>query len=149
MTTAMPPSTFNDRVTLQPVTENDYEALRSLELSSTMLHHWRFGGATPSPEVYEKILWQGVYAQYLIIDNRVGFDRTLLGLIFSYDVDLVNGTGKLGAAKFATSRVGGVLFLEGFGLFVDLTFALAPLRKLYLEVPEHNLASSGRRSAGC
>lgn len=124
-------------VVLQPITESDYPGLRRLELGERMLHHWRFGGHTPSPERYAQILWDGVYSQYIIVERSE--QARPVGFVMLYDVDLVHGWGYLGAARFMDGVMGSALFIEGFAAFLDLSFKLAPLRKVYFEVPEYNL----------
>ena len=131
----------NGRVQLRAVEASDYALLRRLELGPDMLHRWRFGGSTPSPESYAAFVNAGVYSQYLVLDVRKLSAPTLLGLVVAYDVDLVHGWGYLAAAKFQPGVLAAALFLEGLGMFIELTFRTAPVRKLYLESPEFNLDS--------
>lgn len=125
-------------VELVPVTEADYPGLRKLELGDSMLHHWRYGAYTPSPDRYAAILWEGVHSQYVV--SEPGAKRAL-GLVMLYDVDMVHGWGYIGAARFASGVAASVRFMEGLGLFIDLSFRLVPLRKLYLDVPEFNVST--------
>lgn len=123
-------------VELKPVTEADHPGLRRLELGEAMLHHWRFGGYTPSPERYGTILWDGVYSQYIVTSSASGQP---LGLVMLYDVDMVHQWAYLGAARFAVGLASGVVFMHGLGLFLDLSFRLAPFRKIYVDTPEYNV----------
>lgn len=123
------------RSVLRVIDPNDYGHLYHAELSSGMLHRWRFGGATPSPEQYPALLWNGVLSQYLVLQPK---SNAIVGLVAAYDYNANDGVGYLLGARFAEGVPATLAFVDGFGLFVDNLFELFPLRKLYLEVPEFN-----------
>ena len=53
-----------------------------------------------------------------------------------------DGIGNL-AILFGPAGRKNPMTFEGAALFIDLVFETTPLRKLYVEVPEHNLAEMG------
>jgi len=124
------------RVLLRPVGPSDYERLRVLELAPQLLWRWRHTGATPAPEQWLNSLWNGVTAQYLVIDHRT---REWIGITSAYNADMRNGHAAIAAAKFNQDDHGRRM-LEGAIVFIDYVFATWPFRKLYMEVPGYNIA---------
>ena len=122
-------------VSLRAIGPADYERLRSLELSSSLLWRWRHGGHTPSPEAWTASLWNGALAQFLVVDNRTG---EWVGLVNAYDADQRNQHAYIAAAKFAPSDRSARV-LQGAMLFVDYVFSTWSFRKLYFEAPAFNL----------
>ena len=132
-----------ERIALRPVEPSDYGLMYRKELAGNMLHRWRFGGSTPSPEAYPAAIWAGVYSQYLICDNRSELLHRPIGLVLIYDLELVHGVAHFAATKFEDGILASALFVEGLALYIDVTFQTTPLRKLYMEVPEYNISSFG------
>ena len=66
-----------------------------------------------------------------------------VGLFVSYNWDPLNGLITIGAARFSDGIAAIAVFVEGFGVFVDLLFSMLPVRKIYMEVPTFNLGSLG------
>jgi hypothetical protein len=129
------PSLRTNRVCLEPIQPQDYPLLYKSELSDRMLHRWRFGYATPSPESYAEALWDGVYSQYIVrtLSAQNNQSPETLGLVSGYNYDPINGFCYLGIARFAEGVLSAAMFMEGAALFIDLLFRGSALRKIYIE----------------
>ncbi len=125
-------------VQLVPVGPQHEAQLREQELKYGG-PEWRFGGQVPSPEEYHQRLWQGVVAQYLVIDAG----ERVLGLVACYQCDFVSGTAFLSAIRFGDQPNVNVGFIRGCLMFVSRLFNDFPLRKLYLESAESNSSLFG------
>lgn len=65
-----------------------------------------------------------------------------LGLVMAQHANFQDGYAYIGALGFHTrDRVPQMVF--GFAIFIEYLFTCWPLRKLYLEVPEYNVAQFG------
>lgn len=53
------------RYRLRELQASDTEQLYRWACDPTEGYRWRFGGATPAPEVFQGLLWNGVLCQYL------------------------------------------------------------------------------------
>lgn len=142
--TAPPPPTGSgetrDGVWLRPIDPADYGPLRRFELSLTLGPRWRHRGTTPSPEAQVQSLWSGVLAQYLV---QTSLRPEPVGLVTAYGADLQSGTVWVAAARF-DDALHPSAFVVGARRFVDHLFDTWPLRKLYAEVLQPNLAGLGR-----
>lgn len=127
-------------VWLRPIERADYDPLCRYELSLTLGPRWRHRGTTPSPEALVQSLWSGVLVQYLV---QTSLRPEPAGLVTCYGADLQSGTAWLAAARF-DDHLHPAAFTAGASQFVDHLFATWPLRKLYAEVLEPNLAPMGR-----
>jgi hypothetical protein len=134
------PSLQGRHVYLRTVGPADYPTLRMLETSSDIAPRWRFRGATPGPEQWAQSIWNGMLAQFLVVGRQ---SDTPLGIVGIYNANLQNGWGYLAAARFDLSKPSPLMML-GIGLFLEYAFACWTFRKLYMEVPEYNLAQFGR-----
>lgn len=123
------------QVYLRPIFSDDYRTLRGLELSEHLGYRWRFRGATPTPEQWAQ---DGTTAllQLLVVRTR---DHLPLGVTAVYGHNFQDGHANLGVAAFNTDR-SSALFMLGTALFIQYTFDCWAFRKLYLEVPEFNMA---------
>jgi hypothetical protein len=124
------------RVVLKPVSANDYDALRMLELGDSLGPRWRYRGSTPSPETFAQTLWASVLAQYLVCPANG--DGPPAGVLVCYGADMQDGFAYVAAAKFDRSRPSPMV-LEGCIIFLEYLFACWPFRKLYFESMEFNL----------
>lgn len=122
-------------VALRPISQSDYDFLRNAELSESLGPRWRFRGSTPAPEQYPQTLWQGVSAQFMIV--QVGSFRPI-GLVSLYNLEPGHGTGYIGVADLnnggAPTQV-----VQGAVLFLSYVFTVWQIRKLYFEAYEFNL----------
>jgi hypothetical protein len=73
-----------------------------------------------------------------VLDNSTPDE--VLGIVVGYDADFRNGHAKVGAARFTDGTAHSLQFVRGAFLFFEYLFRGFPFRKLYLEVPEYNLA---------
>jgi hypothetical protein len=108
------PSLLGKHVVLRPVTPNDYQ---TLETEGDLAGRWRWRCMTPSPEQWAHQFWNGVLAQFIMVDRSSGE---------AAGVDLR-------------------LQVDGTALFVDYLFSWWALRTVYMEVPAFNMSqfSSG------
>lgn len=127
-------------VWLRPIEPADYGPLRRYELSLTLGPRWRHRGTTPSPEAMVQSLWSGVLAQYLV---QTSLRPEPVGLVTAYGADLQSGTVWVAGARF-DDQLHPSAFVLGARRFIDHLFDTWPLRKLYAEVLEPNLAGVGR-----
>lgn len=115
---------------MRPVGQRDVESLRVAEfvaLGTT----WRTRGATPSPQQYSDLVWQGVLAQVLAIQDTDA-EGHLVAWLQVYNVEHDSGVGFIGAARFGDNPAS---FTISLILFLDYVFQCWDLRKLYFEVP--------------
>jgi RimJ/RimL family protein N-acetyltransferase len=117
------------RIALRPVRPLDYDWLFELETHPLMIHRWRLNGATPSPETFQRMVWEKVVAQFLVIEKGTNA-RT--GLVLLYAPDAFNGTAQIAFVAHPDYQ-GRSLALDGVLLFIDYVFATWNLRKLYGE----------------
>ncbi len=122
-------------VILRPVMPADYDSLRMLELSGSMMPNWRHRGVTPSPEQWAHMLWQSVLAQFIVVETA---GDTAIGLVVAYGADSDSGFAYVAATKFDLTRKD-PYFLSGLGVFIDYLFTFFSLRKLYFETFDMNL----------
>jgi RimJ/RimL family protein N-acetyltransferase/acyl carrier protein len=124
-------------VRLRPIMPADYEYLYVLTTHEKLGWRWRYRGATPSPELFQQQLWQGVAAQFVI--EHVG-DQKPIGFVQAFDPSDRNGHCHFAIVLDpALERTGWAL--EALLLFLDYLFTIYNFRKLYAEVPEFNYAS--------
>lgn len=122
-------------VALRPLGPGDYEFLRNAEVSEELGPRWRFRGATPSPEMYAQSLWQGVTAQFVIVE--AGSPRPI-GLVSLYNVEHAQETAYFAVADLRTGG-GATRVVQGAVLFLSYVFQVWNLRKVYVETYEYNL----------
>lgn len=122
------------RVELRPVRMADVDHIYEMATVGDSVYGWRYRGATPPPDVFARQLFEGVLAQYLVVDRAQG---TLQGLVGLYNANLASQhvyAFVLGAEHHTPGRV-----LEGLLIMLDHAFNTWELRKVYFEVPEYNL----------
>jgi RimJ/RimL family protein N-acetyltransferase len=121
-------------VSLEPITRRDLPFLFRLVTDEHCGPRWRLHGAVPREEVFERHLWEGILAQFLV--TRVGTGREI-GLVSAYGANAVAGTAKVGVS-LVPSATGKGYGVEAFYRFAGQLFATWNLRKLYLETPAYN-----------
>ncbi len=139
------PTLTGRRTTLRPVDESDYDFLYALGCDEELGFRWRHRGETPSPDAFHQGLWTGILAQFVICANA---DSQRVGHVFVYNANFRFQTAFIAmAVKPSLVRRGWTL--EAGKMFINYTFSMWPLRKLYAEVPEFNFAqfSSGTGKA--
>jgi RimJ/RimL family protein N-acetyltransferase len=128
------PKLVGRRVALRPVRPADYDLLYRMELSEALGQRWRHRGWTPSPERFVQSLWEGVTAQFMVVDKST---NEPVGLVAGYGLDWRDATCSLAITAFP-SHIGAGWILEGAELFLDYLFMLFPLRKVYAETVAGN-----------
>jgi RimJ/RimL family protein N-acetyltransferase len=123
---------------LRPVEPDDMQFLYQLSTSGESLVPWRFRGTTPSPEGFHTALWQGVMAQFIVVDNS-GAPR---GLVTAYNSDARNGTVWFAMILDGELEGKGSALEAAFILF-DYLFTCWPFRKIYIEAFEFNAIQFG------
>jgi RimJ/RimL family protein N-acetyltransferase len=124
-------------VRLRPIMPGDYEYLYLLTTHEKLGWRWRYRGSTPSPELFQQQLWQGVAAQFVV--EHLG-DQKPIGFVQAFDPNDRNGHCHFAIVLDpALERTGWAL--EALLLFLDYLFTIFNFRKLYAEVPEFNYAS--------
>jgi RimJ/RimL family protein N-acetyltransferase len=119
---------------------SDYPRLYEIEFASEGSEFYRHRGAAVAPDVYAATLWAGVLSQWKVCALEKG---GTIGLVAAYGADLRNGHAHIaGIIADPWRRRGWVL--EAWVLFISYLFATFPLVKLYADVLEPNLATSGR-----
>ena len=121
-------------VMLRPVTVQDHEALRHVEVSGELVFRWRFRGATPSPEQWARLAWNSVLAQFLVVSRS---EKRPIGLVMLYRPSFEDRHAYLAVVRFEERQL--PLLMIGTALFLDYAFACWDFNKLYMEVPEYNL----------
>jgi RimJ/RimL family protein N-acetyltransferase len=119
----------DDALRLRPLRASDYDWLYANLVSPAIGGRWVSRGTTPSHEEFRRLLWQGIFAQYIIetVDTR-----RPVGLVSAYNVSLRNGIGYLSAFSLPRFVFTGAA-LRGAALLVDYLFDNWPFRKLYVE----------------
>ncbi|CAO5226684.1 GNAT family N-acetyltransferase [Frankia sp. AgKG'84/4] len=108
--------------------------LYELAVSPEVGFRWRYRGAVPDFEKFERDLWAGVLAQFVVESVETGQP---VGNVICYNPDLGLGTAYVGAAMLP-SHLGSGLAIEPVKTFMNYVFDVWPMRKLYLEVPAFN-----------
>lgn len=121
-------------VRLRTVFPSDYEYLYALATDEELGWRWRYRGASPSPELFQQQLWNGVLAQFVVehveTKQRVGF-------VQAFDASERNGHVHFAVMTDpAVKRSGWII--ESMLLFLDYLFTVWNFRKLYAEVLEFN-----------
>ncbi|MFC4118922.1 GNAT family N-acetyltransferase [Nonomuraea zeae] len=121
---------------LRPLMASDYAYVFGLLVGGANGARWRFRGATPSPEMFERALWSGVSAQ-LVAETR---DRRPIGLAVAFNAVFEAGHVELGVAVDpGYQKRGGWTAAIGLGLLRH-TFLSWPVHKVYGRIPAFNLA---------
>jgi|ERR1700676_3909190 len=139
-TSFSPPRLELGRIALRPVRPLDYEWLFELETHPLLIHRWRLTGTTPAPDQFQRLLWEKVVAQFLIVEKATNLR---VGLVLMYGLDALNGTAQIAMVahpKFHRTS----LAIDGTILFIDYVFASWNLRKLYGESLGFNFGQFAR-----
>lgn len=126
---------FDGRYTrIRTVTPDDYPFLYYLATSNENTSSWRFRGTSISYEDFVRRLMDNVLCHFVVeslTQNR------LLGYVVAFAPDHRNQHCHLGIVlEPKPSRTVGI---EGALLCLNYLFAMFPLRKVYVEIPEYNL----------
>lgn len=95
---------------------------------------WRFRGATPPPEQFPSMLWNGVLCQFIICQRTNGMP---LGSISAYNADIKSGFVYL-SLIVAPEVVGTPVAYDSVILFLNYLFQGWNFRKIYGETSERH-----------
>ncbi len=123
-------------VYLRPVAPADYAFLQMLETAGDIAPRWRHRGVTPSPEEWVHALWAGVLVQFLVVGVR---NNKPIGRVLVYNANFQDRHAYFAALRFEPANRS-PLMVYGISLFLRYVFTNWPFEKLYMEVPEYNLA---------
>jgi RimJ/RimL family protein N-acetyltransferase len=131
---AAPAPLEGGRVVLRVLSPADHGWLYALATHPSNGYRWRYGGATPSPEMFVHSLWDRVLAQFAIVQRSTGRP---VGLVVAYAPDLHSGHVQV-AALLDPSVQRRAWPMEAMFLFVNYLFTNWNLRKVYAESLEFN-----------
>lgn len=121
---------------MRHVRPDDYSYLFGLLVDGGNGRRWRFGGATPSPDTFERSLWAGVGAQFIAESKR-----GKLGHGAVYNLALEAGHAEVSIAINEESHGHGIL-AAAFGLgLLRHSFMTWPLARVYARIPSYNMRS--------
>lgn len=120
---------------LRHVRPADYSFLFGLLVDGGNGPRWRFGGATPSPEAFERSLWAGVAAQFVAEspdDGRLGH-----AALFNVALEAAHGDVSIALGEQWQGR--GTL-AAGMGLaLLRHAFTNWPLERVHARIPGYNI----------
>jgi RimJ/RimL family protein N-acetyltransferase len=119
------------RTGLRPVGPADYEEIYRWSTDPRTSATWRYRGATPSPDVVVRQLWDGVLAQYCVTAS----DRRAIGIVGLYNANHVSQYAYLYALS-SPEVVGTGLVARAALELIDHAFSTFRLRKIYVETRE-------------
>jgi len=131
-----PPAMSWRDVLLRPLRASDYEYVQTAETTGELAARWRFHGATPGPQEWVERTFAGVLAQYLVFTSP---SAPPIGIVTAYEAHFEHGHAKLAAARLAEDERSPAMIVA-VSLLIRHVFACWNLRKLYMDVPEYNLA---------
>ena len=127
------------QVALAPVTPQHIEPIYLASLDPHWSYRWRFRGRTLSPEEFRRALFEGVLAQFVVVDQATG---ALVGLVVAYEHHPDAGHCSVGFQRTAVAE-GPAATVEGLALFIDYLFTTFRLDRIRAEIPEYNLPVLG------
>ncbi len=123
-------------VELKPPGGEHYGRLYEIAISTEVAWRWRYGGAVPSYDEFIRTFETGVLTQ-LVVTRRRSNDP--VGLVVAYNANSMNRHAYL-AAVVEPRLIGSGAGAEAVALFLGYVFGTWDFEKLYLELPEFNLA---------
>jgi len=123
-------------VRLRQITPRDYEDLYRIGTAPEAGFRWRFRAATPSPEEFARSLWNSVLAQFAVTDHASDQPR---GVVTGYSANMRDRWVFL-ATVVDSGMIGTGQGLEASALMIRYLFSNWEFRKIYVEVPEFNMA---------
>lgn len=140
LSAAFSAATANSRVRLRLIRPADLPILYEAALDPDQGFRWRNRGATPNGHDFERQLYNGTLAQFIVEECNDSAKPRSIGLVAAYRARFDNGTAWLAFQKLIPDSAHGKMF-EGMFLFVEYVFRTWNFRKLYAEIPGYNLAS--------
>lgn len=124
------------RVRLVAAGREHLSYLYGLATSEEVGHRWRFGGAVPTVQEFQRLFHQGVFAQFVPVLRRSG---TPFGHLVAYQADPANGHVYVGGVTEARVHRTGYP-MDAFAIFLRYLFTNWDFHKIYMELPERNRA---------
>lgn len=124
-------------VDLVPIGREDLGFLYDLAVSEETGWNWRFSGTVPRPEDFERDLWAGVHAQFVVVERK---SKLKIGHVMAYGADPRRGYCYIAGAIVPNYHLHPAA-IEALWRFTIYLFMTWPFRKLYFEMPEYNLPS--------
>jgi RimJ/RimL family protein N-acetyltransferase/acyl carrier protein len=129
-------------VVLRPPQPAHYAQLYDIATANEIAWRWRYSGAIPTYDEFLRTFSAGVLTQLVVCRRRE--QQQASGVVAAYNANLLNRTAYL-AATVAPNLVTTGAGVEAVVLFLRYLFRTWDFEKVYMEVPEYNLAqfSSG------
>jgi RimJ/RimL family protein N-acetyltransferase len=128
------PNLTGQRVVLDGVQPQDYAFLHRLAVHPETGFRWRFRGATPGPEEFNRGLWNQVTAQFVISERAT---KRQVGVVTSYGTNLRDGWTYVALCGDPDVDRRG-LGVEALGVFLEYLFTMWNFHKVYFEIPAFN-----------
>lgn len=125
------------RVRLRPLSDQDLGPLYVASTRPEQGFRWRFRGSTPSFQDFHASLFDGVLAQFMVVDSKTG---SPFGLVCAYNARFEIGCVHIGFVRTFEGKGQGEV-LEGMLMFIEFLFQTWPFKKIYADVPEFNAQS--------
>ena len=123
-------------VELKPPGGEHYGRLYEIAISTEVAWRWRYGGAVPSYDEFIRTFDTGVLTQLVVTRPR---SNEPVGLVVAYNANPMKKHAYL-AAVVEPRLIGSGAGAEAVTLFLGYVFGAWDFEKLYLELPEFNLA---------
>jgi RimJ/RimL family protein N-acetyltransferase len=123
------------RMLLRPVETTDLPDIYRAATDPEHSFRWRYRGSTPSFAQFSSQLFEGVLAQFMVVDH----DGRTHGLVCGYNAHLDSKFAYIAFLRTGPSQGAGEMMV-GVTLLIDHLFSNWDFRKLYAEVPEFNAA---------
>lgn len=121
------------RIRLVPVEPRHINILYLATTEPQQSYRWRYRGRTPSPDEFQRTLFGGVVAQFMVEDHA----GHPIGLVVAYDEDPGAGHCQIGFIRCTAASAGSMV--EAMGLFINYVLRTFNYRKLFADLPEYNL----------
>jgi RimJ/RimL family protein N-acetyltransferase len=126
------------RFSLMPLVPEYHHQIYQLNIREQLSFRWRFHGSIPPFDAFERMLYQGVFAQFVVVISQE--PRSVVGHVVAYNANLRDGSCHIGVVGDSHAGAG---ILEAVALFFGYLFVHWPFRKLYMETPEFNASQFG------
>lgn len=123
------------QIRMRPLESEDVPQLYRAATDPSGSFRWRYRGSTPSFSQFSSQLFEGVLAQFMIVDAT----NNTHGLVCCYNAHLDNKFAYLAILRTGQSLGKGEM-MSGVVQFIQYLFSNWDFRKLYAEVPEFNAA---------
>lgn len=123
------------RAALEPLRPSAYDFVYAIVCDANVGARSRYRGLVPSYDQMVSQLWDGVLAQYLVVDRT---SQKMAGVVNLYRYN-PRASNCFAAALTHPSFLGSGVVIEGLLLLLDHAFDLWSLKKVFFEVMGFNL----------